>query len=484
MSPSASPNVASLEDLAAILSRRKQPILIVFFLVAVGVAAGTLLMPKQYETRMKVLVKNERADAVVSAQSNGVSGYRGEVSEVQINSEIELLTSNNLLRQVVAKCGLDKLRETSGPWRQPVAAERAVDRLQRDLKVSPVRRADIILVEYADTDARRAVAVLAALAELYLEEHLKLHSTPGSYAFFKAQTERYQGELQDAESELAAFRHRENIDMLVQQKDLALQKAAESESALLQAEAAIGEAAQKIADTRRQLGAAQPRVLTQTRTLSNQYSVQSLSAMLAELQNRRTQLLMKFRPDDRLVQEASQEIEDTQAALDKATKLTSTEQATDVNPLYQSLQIDLARQEADLAGLRSRHAALAQQTGAYRAQLVRLADATASFDDLVRTEKEAEDNYLLYSKKAEEARIAESLDQQKIANVAIAESPVEPQLPSKPNVVLNLSLGVLFAGLLGLGAGFAAEYLDEAINQPGDLEDLTGLPVLATSHGD
>ena len=77
-----------------------------------------------------------------------------------------------------------------------------------------------------------------------------------------------------------------------------------------------------------------------------------------------------------------------------------------------------------------------------------LADATAAFDDLVRTPKEAEDNYLLYAKKTEEARIAESLDQQKIANVAIAETPIEPHLPSKPNVMLNLALGVLSAGFL------------------------------------
>ena len=101
-----------------------------------------------------------------------------------------------------------------------------------------------------------------------------------------------------------------------------------------------------------------------------------------------------------------------------------------------------------------------------------------------RTQKEAEENYLLYAKKAEEARIAESLDQQKIANVAIAESPTEPHLPSKPNVKLNLALGVLLAGFLSLGLAFAAEYFRNTVEQPGELEELTGLPVLATSYGD
>jgi uncharacterized protein involved in exopolysaccharide biosynthesis len=206
--------------------------------------------------------------------------------------------------------------------------------------------------------------------------------------------------------------------------------------------------------------------------------------MLAELQNRRTQLLAKFRSDDRLVQEADQEIRDTQAALERATRLTGVDETTDVNPVHQTLEMDLAKAQTELSGLESRRSELAQQTVAYRQQLMRLADATEPYDDLIRRQKEAEENYLLYAKKTEEARIAESLDQQKIANVAIAESPVEPHLPTKPNVKLNLSLGTLLAGFLSLGAAFAAEYFRNTVDQPRELEELTGLPVLATSYGD
>jgi uncharacterized protein involved in exopolysaccharide biosynthesis len=488
MMPTDATDTVSLKDLTAILDRRKRLILTVFVLVVAGVAGGTLLTPKQYETRMKVLVKNERADMIVSPDSNGSSGYHGEVSEAEINSEIELLTSNNLLQQIVEKCGLDRLREVAAPLPaegQAVAMERAVKRLGRDLKVSPVRKANIILVEYADTNPHRAVAVLSQLADLYLEEHLRVHGTPGTYEFFKGQASRYQQELQDAESRLAAFRRTENIDMLAEQKNVLLQKATESEAALLQSEAAAGEYAQKIAGTRRQLAAAQPRVVTQTRTLSNQYSVDHLNSMLAELRNRRTGLLAKFRPEDRMVQEVDQEIANTQAALDEAVKMTGVDQATDINPLHQALAIDLAKQETELSGIDSRRQVLAGQTAAYRGQLTKLGGATAAFDDLVRTQKEAEDNYLLYSKKTEEARIAESLDRQKIANVAIAETPIEPHVPFKPNVPLNLALGVFMAGFLSLGAGFSAEYLQgDAVQQPEELEALTGLPVVAASYGD
>jgi uncharacterized protein involved in exopolysaccharide biosynthesis len=113
---------------------------------------------------------------------------------------------------------------------------------------------------------------------------------------------------------------------------------------------------------------------------------------------------------------------------------------------------------------------------------VKLANATAAFDGLVRTQKETEENYLLYAKKSEEARIAESLDQQKISNVAIAETPTEPHLPFKPNVPLNIVLGVFLAGVLSLGWAFAAEYFSDTLAQPSELEELTGLPVLAIAY--
>jgi len=499
----------SLTEIAAILVRRKWQIAATFVLVVAVVTTGTLLMPKQYESHMKILVKNERADMVVTADSNTGSGYTGAVSEEQINTEIELLNSQSLLRQVVEQCGLEKLESTAGyppAERRPIALERAVLGLQKNLSITPVRKANVIQVDYISKNPHLAASVLRQVSDSYLEAHLRLHSTPGTYQFFATQTARYQQDLNDAEAKLTTFRQQGNIVMLEQQKDEMLRKASDSESALLQAESAVGEYNDKITDTRRQLAASSPRVTTQSRTGPNQFSVDHLSAMIADLNNRRTALLAKFRSDDRLVVEVDKEISDTQASLDKAAKASAIEESTDVNPIHQTLQIDLAKEQAELAGLQSRRQSLAAQTRSYHEQLMTLGNATAQFDDLTRARKEAEDNYLLYARKTEEARIAESLDRQKIANVAIAESPVEPHLPSKPNVPMNIALGVVLAGFLSVGLAFSMEYLGqprdgrllpspdrreveldmrhllEPVQQSSELEALTGLAVLATVY--
>jgi len=99
---------------------------------------------------------------------------------------------------------------------------------------------------------------------------------------------------------------------------------------------------------------------------------------------------------------------------------------------------------------------------------------------LQRVKKEAEDNYQLYAKKREEARIADELDRQKITNVSIAEAAAVPQLPSSPNRPVNLLLGLFLAAFLSLGTVFTAEMLSDAVHTPRQLEALTGAMVLAT----
>jgi uncharacterized protein involved in exopolysaccharide biosynthesis len=427
-----------------------------------------------------------------------------------------LLTSNNLLTQVVKATGLQRQESTeSAPKtdREAVALELATARLQKALKITPVRKANIIEVKYASTNPHVAATVLRQFAETYMAAHLEAHSSPGSYDFFVGQALRYQNELKAIEADLAKFRERDNIVLLTQQKESLLQKSLEAQSALYQTQAQIGEYQSKIAHASGQMKGVDGRVVTSSKVIPNQYAVEHLNTMMAELQNKRTELLTKYRPEDRTVREVDQQIVDTQAALDKASKQTGVEQTTDVNPVRQNLEIGVERDKADLAGFEAKRSALSGQAQSYRSELGRLDQATAQYDDLVRHQKEVEDNYLLYSKRSEEARIAESLDKQKISNVVIIETPTEPHLPSKPNVPMNLALGTLLAGLISVGMALSIEFYQRpprspydmptmpalesahygsALNSgyslstvkgPADLEELTGVPVLALLDG-
>src|SRR6266849_5028960 len=476
-------NPISLREGAGAMFRRKALVRLTFLTVVLCSAVVTLLLPNNYESRMKILVKNQRVDVAITPEATaGAPPIESEVSESQINSEIELLTSRDLLTQVVTESGLAKF-ETSWlgpPAPEAVRVETATTRLSKDLAIGAVKKANIISISYSAGSPELAASVLRKLSDLYFEKHLKLHHPTGASDFFKDKADEYEAQLKQAENRLTDFQQSNNLVVLSQQKDLTLQKTAEAKAKLLESEAAYNEATNHIKRVEQQLAATSRRVTTQSRTLPNQYSAERLNTMMVELQNRRTQLLTKFRPDDRSVREVDEQSLTTREALAKAEQKTAVEEATDLNPLRTSLETELSRAKLDQTGAQARRDTLTGQLQQYEGSLKKLEGDTTKHDDLQREVKEAADNYQLYAKKREEARIADELDRQKITNVSVAEAPVAAQLPSGPNRPMNLVLGVFLAGLLTLGGVFSAELLNDTVHTPRQLEAMTGAPVLAT----
>lgn len=471
-------------ELVTAIFRRKWLIVTLFGSIAALTLALVLFLPNQYQSRMRILVKNTRADVVITPERTNSPNVGGEVTETQINSEIALLTSKDLLEQVVRETGLDRSAPSS-LWSKGVPpVERAVLQLEKDLEIAAGKKADIIEITYTGRSPEVAAAVLQSLSKLYLEKHLKLHRPPGTQEFFQAQTSQFGTQLQQVEGNLASFQKEKNFISLDQEKQLNLQKMAEARSRYLEAVGSVKDATERIAKLQQQLGRLPLRVATQSRSLPNQYSIERLNTMLLELKNRRTQLLTKLQPQDRLVKEVDQQIRDTSDTLEESKKATSVEQSSDVNPLRQMLESELAKARLELVGQQARRDDLTQQVEQYKAVLARLEQATNQHADLSRQVSEVEGNYQLYAKKQEEARIADELDQKKITNVSLAEAPVVQRSPAKPNRRLTLALGVFLAFFVSLCAIFVAELWRDTVHTPRELELLAGVPVIATLRRD
>jgi len=461
-----------LRDMADRLFRQKRLILSAFALLNLGFVVYLLCLPTSYEAEMQFLINNTRADTLVSSESTNGQVARSYVDETVIATEIQLLSNKEILRDAVQKCSLAKDRSAK-------EVEKALKDLQKELRVSPVLKANMIRATYSSSNPDEAATVLRTLADGYLNEHLRVHSPSGTYAFFDQQARFYEQQLKDLQGRLTEFQRKRNIVHLGQQKDLNLRKLVDLEASLKETEAAYREADQRIHTLKQQVGGIKPRITTQARTLPNQYSVEHLNTMLAELQNRRTELLTKFRPEDRMIQQVDQQILDTKAAMERASKLTATEEATDVNPLRLSLEAELAKAQANSTGLRSRAWSLSNQVAEYRSSLGALENSTADDDQLLREIKKAEDAFFLYSKKREEARIAAAMDRQKIANVILVQPPRAPQLP-KPKLTGGVLAAYFLCSLMILGFAFLTATAWKTVYTPWELEGLTGLPVLAS----
>ncbi|MBZ5571461.1 MAG: hypothetical protein LAO09_06235 [Acidobacteriia bacterium] len=86
-------------DLLAMLFRHKRTAVVCFAGILLGTALAIVFNP--YRATTKFLVHHERVDPVVTAEQNSAMSRRPEVTEDEINSEIELMKSGDVLRDVV-----------------------------------------------------------------------------------------------------------------------------------------------------------------------------------------------------------------------------------------------------------------------------------------------------------------------------------------------------------------------------------------------
>jgi uncharacterized protein involved in exopolysaccharide biosynthesis len=414
------------------------------------------IWPRQYTSSAKFLVKNAREELVVGPTADASAAYRSQLTETMLNTELELLRSRDILTRVVTELNLAQplIDEGKDP---AIATELAVRGLSGRLESGALRKTNIVQVAYTGRDPVLTAAVVQHVADAYLAAHLVIHSSPGTYEMFQRQAEEASVELRKAEEDLAALARSSNLVNLDTQKQDALKSVhdMETELAALEAEMREQSTRARIADIH--MSRTPERVPTQRRNMPNQSSVERLHTMIAELQNKRTEALTKFKPTDRLIVELDTQIADTTKALDRAQHMSANEESTDINPAWQQLQAERTKAQLQLAGLESKTAELKRELDAQRERTLRIAEAGPEYEQLVRQVTEAKGRYELLVQKQEEARIAEVLDRQRISNVVLAQAPVVSHVPSKPNVRLGVVAGALGAGFVALGIAFLRE---------------------------
>ena len=442
-----------------------------------------LLAGARYRADMKILVRPGRADAPVSAQENApLDLTRLEITEEELNSEVELLRDDEVLRKVVEKNGLggrDWLHFLRLGEGNAERVERAARRLAKKLEVEPVKKTNLITISYASEDPRLAAKVLQSLADAYLEKHTVVHRPGGQVLFFEQQTGESRRELEEAKRRLIEFTAGHGVVEATQQRDLTLQKLSELDASYRQTRIDLRETEQRVWELAAQLTALPPRSTTQVRTADNPELLKAFKSSLLDLQLKRTELLTKFEPHHPLVREVEQQIAQAQAAIAAESTSPVRDETTDKDTHYEWAKSELEKAQVQLKALEAREAATAVQEAAYGAMARQLGEAAVTQEDLASSEKAAEDNYLLYVKKQEEARMADALDQRGIVNVAMAQQPVAPALPLWSAWTVLLA-GLAAAGAAGTGAAFAADYLDPAFRTPEEVLAYLEAPVLAS----
>ena len=481
-SPSWSPRT-----LLTILFRRKRVFMLAFCAVLAPVVLAILVLPPSYESQTKILIERRRFDPVITSsverQGGGAdTSQLQRLDEQDIDSEIDLLTSNDVLQQVVEKCGL---WNQSPKWREwiPIPhsskeerVAKAVVRLRKDLHVDPPNKSNVVSVSYESHDPQQAAKVLQVLSQAYVQKHLDVHRPAGSTEFFAQEVEKNRQTLQAAEVKLNEFTQQQGVVSADQESKTMLDKISAFDASLHNTQAQIAADEQKMQNLQQQLKHAAPRIVTQVKTSST--LIENLKNTLYTLQLKKSDLLTKYQPTYRLVQDVDKQIADTQAAIADAEKSLTAEQTTDQDPVYAWIKSQMAQVSSELSSLRASERDTQKTLAEYKSRSVQLEQLGTQQADLLRAQKSAEDTYMESLRKQSEAKLSEALDRSRITNVQIAEAAAVPVLPVMP-WYYELAAGMMLALFVGVISVFLADYWDPSFRTPIEVESLLDVPVLA-----
>jgi uncharacterized protein involved in exopolysaccharide biosynthesis len=478
----------TLRDVVAVVFRRRK-LAIGFLAAALAVAIIFAVSLPKYEGEAKFLIMRERVDPAISPtpeQSTFAMESQPNVTEEDLNSEVEILDSHEMLKNVLlaAKPGEQKtlLGYLTGWWgwwqSDEEKLEAKIERLEKNLDIETAKRSNVIDVTYKNRDRDSAERVLKTLAALYMQKHMQVHRPSGQFEFFAGQTENYRKGLSAAEQNLADFPQKYGVVSPAQDRDLMMQKLNDFRASLQSTRADIASTQQQIEKLQQEQHSIPERMTTQLRKSDNPQLFQDLKGTLLTLELKRVDLLTKFQPDYRPVQEVNKQIEDTVASIAKEENTPLRDETTDVDPTHQWVRSQLAKADADMVGLRARELALQGVVARYEVEARDLDRKSIMQSDLIREAKAQEDNYLLYLRKREEERITDALDTRRILNVAMAEDASVPALPKHSPIVYGL-VGFVMMAMVGAAMIWTVDHFDATLHTPTEVEAFVNIPVLA-----
>lgn len=483
--------------LLAILLRQRRMIISVTLLGTVVCAVVLFFRAPVYEADAHLAVVPERARVIVSPDPK--TGTLSEtVTEQDLNSEVALLKSDQLLRDVLnaesdhthaaaanSQLALAARRVLTFPGRlyrsvhglPPVEPlEYEIRQVRSRLDIQAVKGSNLIRISYRDADPAHAAALVNALAKRHVQRPA-ITSQDDARQFFESQREVLYDSRRKAEQALQEFYQRENIGSPPESAEALRTQLQTLQTTAVAARTSFAEAEARARHMREEL-ARQPKANNfNLPTLGGNQSdpLQFLRTRIVELELQRSNLLAQFAPTSSKIAEIDRQLSEAHAIQRREEKRV----AGLVSQPRETMLLTLAKTDADAAALKARVAAIEEQIQRDQPRLAHLESVASERERLEQEVGAAREALQTYRRKQEEARFSSALDRSQIVNVSIVEAARVPTAPLPSTQMTAIIIGSIFSLLIGIGVALLRDRLDPSIKSAADVHDLGGIPVLA-----
>ncbi len=515
---------SSLRDVTFTLFRHRRKIVAFFLTVMFIVGLGTFLVPEMYQSTSKLMVRLGKESVTLdptATTGQTVTVYQDRQQE--INSELEIIRSRELAETVVDQIGVDAFlerpdeltfneptplgvaRDTVRKTRKTVreAAEKphtmlakldmvdelkkrdkAVTQLMRNMQIETSRESNIITINYEAPSPRMAQAVVSTLIDAYLEKHVEVYSSGGSYDFFSEQTQKLQNELTRIEENLKDVKNATGIASLEEQRTIALNRMGLLQQEIERNDAALASSKARMAALEKTMGETpKTQEVEKTSGFSNA-ALDNMRARLFELRLREQDLASRYTEENEQIQEVRNQIKEAEAFLERE-KPSLTQTRLAINDAYRQAELDYLSERAQFQSMQANAAALRSLRQDVQAEIRGINENETQIATLQREREIQEANYRKYSESLEQARIDQAMQLEQLSNISVVQAATSPMKPVRPKKLLNLALGLVLGLMGGIGFAFTSEYVDHTFKRPDDIERRLNLPVLASisDHG-
>jgi uncharacterized protein involved in exopolysaccharide biosynthesis len=443
----------NIRDVLTVLFKHKWKIIVTFALVLCVTFVVGFYTPRLFVARAVVMVKFGREFVQVSEVGDAKPQNLNQ--EAIIRTEMQILTSRDLIDRVINVVGAERLYpDLKGHSVSPqILREMAFLKFRENIFVNQVKGSNLIEVYFRNGNPLVAAGVTNAMLEFFKEKHLQVFSDTKS-SFLEAQLKDYEEKLKKSEKDVESFKQKNEVFSLEEQRTLLLGQRTGTEAAL-KAEAI------RVRELERRLN-----FLKDRKNVFSDTTVTELTSKLNAMEQKEQELSLKFYDKSTVMINHRKEMRLVREQLRKHEEQVRNAEMT-------KIQAELEPQRVKVAGLQARFNEI-------DGQLRHIDSRSGEMRELRREAAANENNYQIYLKKSEEARISEDLDRRKMTNISIIERAAVPVTPIKSNKQKVFGIGALLSIVLSFGLAYLAEYLPQCLTTPHMAERKLGEPVLVS----
>lgn len=392
--------------------------------------------------------------------------------ETIMSSELEILTSMDLAKQVAIAVGPERVLEAYGGGSDINAAAAVI---RGGLTAGAPRGSRVIGVALAHPDRTVVQPVLSMLISEYLNKHLEIHMTSGLFdEILSKETLVLRDQLAKTEEELRQVQDQAGVVSLEETKRAYAEQMSKVRQQISDTEGEIAERRAILEDFE------ESRTPEQAVPAAKVQEYRVLLGLLETLSRRYQELLTTFTAESAAMTNLRQRMVETmalkeqlEAAFPPLLSISAPARSGDAA----ARGIDIPEEHMRLRTLAIRLKVLQEHMARLRKEASEVGALEMSITDLQRRKDLQESHYRYFSSSLEKTRINEALGSGRVSNISIIQSPTPPirDVGKLDKYVLGLAVGGL---AVGLALAFCLElFLDQTVRRAGEVESLLGLPL-------